>query len=367
MGTFAALVGGFIILAVLWDAFEAIILPRRVRRRFQFSRFFYGYCWRFWSAVMRRIRSPRRRDTYLSYFGPLSLPLLLLTWAIFLILGFALVYMPLAPLQLGAGGFVDGFAWDLYFSATTLFGLGMGDVEPSTPLLRFITASQAAVGLAFLTLIIGYIPIVYQAFAKREVDVVLLDARAGEPPTALEFLRRQAMSGNFESGTLEFLKTWEKWGSNSIESHISYPLLSYYRSQHDNQSWLQALTMVLDTSAFIHAAFEPPLSHQALLTFAMGRHMVVDISQVFNIRPHGPTEPRLTIEGLTEICTRLEAAGLHPKSVTRIQEKLWELRRMYEPYVCAMSEYLLFGLPPWMPARVKKENWVTSVWEHNPE
>ena len=44
--------------------------------------------------------------------------------------------------------------------------------------------AEAGIGLGLLAIVIGYLPIIYQAFSRRETSIVLLDARAGSPPTA---------------------------------------------------------------------------------------------------------------------------------------------------------------------------------------
>ena len=104
-------------------------------------------------------------------------------------------------------------------------------------------------GFGFLALIIGYVPIIYQAFSRRESNISLLDARAGSPSSATEMLRRHYRTQRLEE-LLQFLRKWEQWCATLLESHLSYPVLTYYRSQHERQSWLAALTTVLDTCAF---------------------------------------------------------------------------------------------------------------------
>ena len=188
-GTFAAGVGLFLI--VLWDAFESIILPRRVTRRFRVTRVFYKFTWKNWRFLTRLIPSRKRRETLLSFYGPLSLLVLVGVWAIGLVLGFGMM-------QYGAGSAVNmnggrpGFATDIYLSGTTFFTLGLGDVVPQTSLARLLVVTEAGFGFGFLAAVIGYLPFIYGSFSKREVNISLLDARAGTPPTAAELLRRHA-------------------------------------------------------------------------------------------------------------------------------------------------------------------------------
>src|SRR5205823_4270768 len=143
--------------------------------------------------------------------------------------------------------------------------------------------------LIFLALVISYLPIFYQAFSRREVHISMMDARAGSPPTAGEMLRR-----NGEQGTRDFLAKSEVWASDLLESHLSYPALAHFRSQHENQSWLAALTMVLDTCALIMTGLDGLPSDQARFTFAIARHALVDLSQIFASAPVTLPDDRLS-------------------------------------------------------------------------
>ena len=277
-----AVIPGFaLILVILWDAFETIILPRRVTRRFRLTRFFYQTVWAPWSALARSLRNPKRREKVLGLFGPLSLLMLLALWALGLILGYAIVLWSLnATLDIPSPTFSDYF----YLSGTTFFTLGYGDVVPMLSLGRMISVIEAANGFGLLAIVIGYLPVLYQAFSRREVNISLLDARAGSPSSATEMLRRHAESGRLgELGSV--LHEWERWAAELLESHLSYPVLCYFRSQHDNQSWLAALTTVLDTCALVMVGVEGLPAWQAKLTFAMARHAVVDLPRFFAPRP----------------------------------------------------------------------------------
>src|SRR5262252_3915886 len=238
-GAFA--VGVAIFLIVLWDAFEAIILPRRVTRRFRLARVFYKTTWKFWRFVTRAA-TRKGRETLLSFFGPLSLLVLVAVWAVGLILGFGLMQYG-AGSAVTTGGNPPGFATDIYLSGTTFFTLGLGDVVPRTALARFLVVAEAGFGFGFLAAVIGYLPFIYGAFAKREVNISLLDSRAGTPPTAGELLRRHSFT-NGDEVLRDLFKDWEQWCAQLMESHLSYPVLAYFRSQHDNQSWIASLTAI---------------------------------------------------------------------------------------------------------------------------
>jgi Ion channel len=351
---------GFILLSiVLLDAFEAIILPRRVSHRFRFARFFYRNTWRPWASAARWVRPDKRRETYLSFFGPLSLFLLLSVWSAGMIAGFAIVHWGLGS-QLNVQASAVSFGTYLYMSGTTFFTLGLGDVTPLTPVGRTLAVVEAGVGFGFLAAVISYLPVLYQAFSRREVSISLLDARAGSPPSAGELLRRHGLD---MQALGQLLHDWERWSAELLESHLSYPVLGYFRSQHTNQSWLAALTAILDTCALVMAGVNAGPTRQARLTFAMARHAVVDLAQIFITAPHVLAPDRLPPAGLTSLQGVLAEAGVILLEGIAVEQKLTELRRMYEPYVHSLSEHLRMPLPPWFRIMVAPDSWQTSAWE----
>jgi hypothetical protein len=360
MTLLAGMSGLLLIAVIVWDAFEAIVLPRRIARRLRLTRLFYRGTWRIWSAMLRRLLSPKRQETYLSFYGPLSLLLLLTVWAAGMIVGFALLHAALgSALNVAAG--TATFGTDLYLSGTTFFTLGLGDVTPRIALARFITVVEAGMGFGFLALVIGYLPVLYQAFSRREASTVLLDARAGSPPCAVELLRRGGPDLRDDLNPL--LREWERWAAELLESHISYPVLCYYRSQHSNQSWLAALTAILDTSTLVLVGIDGIPPRQAQLTFAIPRHAIADLAQIFQTPPRNPGVDRLPPELLMRVRMELATAGVTLRDDRGSDQHLDELRRLYEPYANALAEYLLMPLPPWVPAVGTFDSWQTSAWE----
>ena len=362
-GVLPLIIGFALIVTVLWETFETIILPRRVRRRFRLTRLYYRATWRPWSALAVQIRSKSHRETWLSFFGPLSLIGLLVTWAGALVLGFALIHVGLG-LGIREHDGAPDFGTAIYLSASTFFTLGLGDVVPITWPERMVTALEAGIGFGFLALVIGYLPVIYQSFSRREVIISMLDSRAGSPPTAIELLRRHAEDNSLDK-VEELLRDWEEWSAELLESHLSYPVLAYFRSQHDNQSWLAALTTILDACALVMSAVKGASTRQARLTFAMARHTVVDLSQVFNTRPNIDHSDRLDPADLPRLQAALRAAGLDNDDVDG--QRLAHFRRMYEPYVHALARFLRMSLPPWIPATSRKDNWQTTAWEEDRE
>jgi len=357
----AFLAGVAVVIIVIWEAFEVIILPRRVTRRFRLSRFFYRNFWRIWKTLASLVPAKKARESAFGIFGPISLLILVAVWAIGLVYGFALM-------QYGAGSAVsvaisgaNSFWTDIYLSGTTFFTLGLGDVVPRSSLARALIVTEAGLGFGFLAGVIGYLPFIYGSFSKREVSITLLDSRAGTPPTAGELLRRHSYP--YGADTLrELLKEWELWSAELMESHLSYPVLAYFRSQHDNQSWIASLTAILDTCALIMVGVEGACERQAELTFAIARHAVVDLSQVFGTSPRPLPQDRLPAAELRRIRDVLAQHGLKLNDGEAANTRLIELRNMYEPYIFALAAYLNQTLPPWIPAKKGKDNWQTTAW-----
>ena len=358
MAMIAALLGTAVIAVVLWEAFETIVLPRRVTRKVRLTRLFYRCTWRPWLALAQVVASGRRQETLLSFFGPLSLLFLLSLWAVGLITGFTLLFWSTGS-QLNTIG-NSGIITDLYLSGTTFFTLGLGDVTPRTAVARGLVVFEAGMGFAFLALVIGYLPALNQSFSRREVSISLLDARAGSPPTAAEMLRRHGSEHGLAALQL-LLHEWEHWSAELLESHLSYPVLAYFRSQHDNQSWLAALTAILDTCALVMVGLEGACARQAGLTFAMARHAVADLSLVFLPVLRESRHDRLPAAALTELRTLLADSGLKLREGADADEQLRTLRLMYEPHIIALGRHLHMSVPPWLPAAGRKDNWQARV------
>jgi hypothetical protein len=349
-----------LIVIILVDAFETVLLPRRVTHGFRLVRLFYRVSWHVWNRFAKLIASPRRRESFLSFFGPLSLLVLFGTWAVGLIVAFALLHWSLrTPLTAaGAGQAPLSYA---YFSGDTFFTLGYGDLTPNSSLGKFLAILEAGLGFGFLALIISYHPVLSQAFSRRETTISLLDARGGSPPTAAQILIRCRQSGRIDTFN-SFLVEWETWSAELLESCLSFPLLAYYRSQHDNQSWLAALTAILDTCALEICGSSDAGRYQARLTFAIARHVAVDLSLVFKIQPAPPEPDRMAPETLDRLRAMLKSEAIEFPEGAASEAKLAQLRAMYEPFVNGLSQYFQFKLPGFFPERLTADNWQTSAW-----
>lgn len=354
----AGILGLSLILLILWDAFETIILPRRVTRRFRLARYFFRYSWTFWTYLVNSITS-KRQERYLGFFGPISLLVLLAVWAGAVILGFALLHWAFGSEVRGA---MTNIWTDLYLSGTTFFTLGIGDVTPQTKGAKILVVLEAGVGFGLLAIVIGYLPALNASFSRREMNISLLDARAGSPSSAFEMLKRHCGEEG-EAQLCQILFEWERWAAEFLEIHLSYPVLAYYRSQHENQSWLSAVATILDTSAIIISGLEGGCKRQAKMTFAIARHALVDLAYTFHQSPELPYYERLDVDDLEKIRSRLIRAGFALKSGTGFESELKELRQKYEPFLFSLSQYFCLTIPPLILGESLKDNWEKSAWD----
>jgi hypothetical protein len=342
----------------LLDAFQTVILPRRATGRFRITRLFYIATWAPWSWLSSRMKNERKRETMLSIYGPLSLVLLIVIWAGALVFGFALIFYALGSPFADPLGRSLGLRSDIYVSGTTLFTLGLGDVVPQKYIIRDLVILEAGMGLGFVAMVIGYFPVFYAAFSRREVSISLLDARAGSPPTATELLRRHSFDGG-NAALVILLEEWERWSAELLESHISYPLLCYFRSQHTHQSWLGALTAILDTCALMISGVQEQSARQAQLTFAMARHALVDLAQVFSLDPVKDMPDRLSEKQFHLVYDQMCQSGMRLCRDAHSSARLRQMRQLYEGYAEALSRYLYMSLPPWAAEHSYKDNWLS--------
>ena len=365
MHWWASIFGIVLIFIILMDAFETVVLPRRIKRSFRITGWFYRNSWGLWTRVGRHIKSANRREGFLAYFGPLSLIPLMGFWAVGLIFGFACVQYGLGE-HLTLATEKITFWKVLYLSGETFFTLGYGDITPNNAAARALAVMEAGMGFAFLGVVIGYLPVIYNSFAAREIEISLLDARAGSPPSAAEFLSRLGCCPE-QTVLDEIFRDWERWCADLLSSHISYPVLVFFRSQHSNQSWLSALTVMLDVTSLVMTGVDGIHPDQAKLTFAMARHAAVDLAQVVKAQYSPDDADRLKAEDLTRLRAALAQHGVSLSGTVSdgadVPERLAELQALYEPYLHAIGRRLLMALPPWVPTDRKKDNWQGSPWD----
>jgi len=351
MPILAGLLGVFLLFLVLQDAFEVMLLPRRVQRKLRLMRLYFRATWQTWSWFAQHYAAGAPRERFLSVFGALSMVLLFALWATGLIVAFGLIGWAVQT------GDYSSVAEQVYMSGVTFFTLGYGDVVPHSGAGRLAAVVEAGTGIGFIAIVIGYLPVLYQLFSRREAHVIQLDGRAGSPPTAGTMLCRHAEAGALEKLD-ELLREWEVWGSDLLESHLSYPMLVYYRSQHDNQSWLAALAAVMDTCAAILVGVETLGPLQARMTFTMARQVLVEMARSFSIAPSRyDGGDRLDPETYARMEAEFEKAGLAWTDGEQTRETLAALRATYEPLLDGLARHLLLPLPGWIADTDATDHW----------
>jgi hypothetical protein len=350
-------VGGLLVLAMLAEFFVTFLLPRRVKRDPRFARSLYRAAWRPWRAVARRLPETPQ-DTMLGFFGPLWLIANIAIWSLGIIFGFACLFWA-ADSSISPGG--SDFGDASYYSAAAFFSAGT-NLNPTDALGRALQIGEAACGFAVLFIAIGYLPALYQAFSRREVAVSQLDPRAGSPPTAGTLLLQAADRGRWEQLS-SYLAEWEVWTAELMETHLAYPVLGYFRSQHLNQNWLASLVSVVDTCAFVIAATPEQGDEGAVQTFAIGRHALADLAHVFRVHLPEGDHDRLTREQFDDLHERLASSQVSLVAPAEAWPHLAKLRRAYEPYARGLSAWLALRLPDWLPVGEVEKNWRLAAWQ----
>jgi len=351
-------IGGVIVVLMLFEIFLAFLLPRRVKRDPRLARRVAIYLWYPWRWIARHLPD-QLGDTLLGIYGPFALLLDLALWVLGLMVGYACLQW--------AGhtrlGLPDGdFGAALYFSAATFVSSSTGGLHSSDTYARVIQVMDAASGLGVLTIVIAYLPSLYQAFSRRETTVSQLDARAGSPPSAGRLVVRAAERGGWPAVN-DYLRSWEEWSAELMETHLSYPQLAFFRSQHVNQNWLSALCTILDACALAVSAAPRGSVAEARFTYAISRHAVADLSYTFRVRPVAPDPDRLPAADFAALLGELRASGVELGAEPEaIRAQLERMRKLYEPYVAAIAGFVELRLPPWLAPEDPTDNWRTTAW-----
>ena len=334
-------VGIVMLIGTLLDVFRTLVMPRAAQGRFRLTRSLFRPIWRPWRWLGVRRGTTEARERILAGAAPFFFLLLLAVWAFLALLGYSLIlWSPaFASGVHGHGG--TTFVTAMYFSGSSLFTLGFGDVV-ATGWTRSVVIAEAATGLGLVAVVIGYLPVLYQAFNRREVGVLLLDARAGSPPSGPELLHR--MGGAAARSSLsELFAEWERWAADVLETHLSYPLLAFFRSPHDNTSWVTALGSVLDAATLMITVVEgEPEEHEhAKLLYGTGVHAVEDLFYYFGVTERPSMIQR---EEFEDVYDDLKGVGLPLRPVDEAFAAFTERRAKYARRLDALA--VLLAAPP---------------------
>ncbi len=297
--------GLFTVLLTLSSAISTFVLPRAARS--QLNRIVFGSLRYLFDFIVHFAKTFARRDAIMAYYAPIGLMLLVPTWYILIMIGYAAMYW-----ALGAGSFFSS----LRLSGSSLLTLGFESY--STFPATFLEFSEAMLGLILVALLIAYLPTLYSAFSRREQVVNMLEVRAGSPPSALEMLLRFHRNQGLEKLS-DYWKVWEAWFADIEESHTTLPALIFFRSPRAENSWVTAAGAVLDAAAITLSSIDIPYEISAALSIRAGFLALRRIASYFDIpspqNPHYPEVP-ICVERAEydEVIEQLAAAGLPIKA-----------------------------------------------------
>ena len=345
MQTFAIILAGTLVALFLFDTWRAVSRSRSLTEPF------WRASWSVLISFVGRTRSTPWRQRVLAGYGPVSLIALFLCCAFGLVLGFGVLRWTL-DLQLG---WQRSLSHHLYLSASSF--LTIAPNEASQDPARWLNVVEAALGLSLLGLAIAYIPAVYRAYRRRELRITLLEARAGSPPSAAALLARE---GKHPRHLERQLETWERWAAELLRDQSTYPILAYFRARQASRSWLTALVTISDASVLVLLSSDRELRHQAEATFALTSHVLIESAKLLRLPPQSPAEDRLSQATLGHLRRTIAEGGASLDFRLLRQEKVAELRSLYEPCANALAEYLVMPLPSWVSQPSLTEHWRES-------
>jgi len=333
--------GAFVVVTMLFDVFLTVVVPRRAPRTgrtLRLSRYVVAGLWKPWRDLGMRMETAERREAFLGSFGSLAVILMLVGWVAGLVVGYGLLLDALRsqvkpePENLGSA---------MYFAGTSLLTLGFGDFVAVGGVARLVSLAAAATGLGIFAVVITLLFTLYGSFQRREVAVVVLEAGAGAPPSGVTLLETYAQAGILNDLPRVF-QTWQAWSAEVLDSHLAYPVLAYFRSSHDNDSWISSVGAVMDAGTLILTTIDDGPKGWAKLQRAVGGHLLEDLVQYFRL----PDEPEVGVEReeFDEARQRLGRAGFRLRDADQSWALFSRLRMEYAGRVNALARY--WATPP---------------------
>jgi hypothetical protein len=334
-------IGIALVLLAMNDVFQSVIVPRAVGRHFRVSFYAWRAAWTIWPALALKAArgDDGRREDLLAYFAPGMLIGLLVMWGALLVAGYGTIFWGLRG---GLSPGVHSYGAAAYFAGTSLTTIGFGDIVGHSAGTRAVSIVAGATGLALFAILTAYLFALFGSFQARETFVVMLGARTGTPPSGVDLL---TISGYTQTtGDLDtLLLDAQRWTAQVMESHLAYPVLAYFRSSHDFQSWVGTLGTLLDASTLIMTTIDEMNNGEARIFYNLGRHATHDLSKFLGV-VHEATSPGLERLEFENACERLTHAGyrLHDRNVA--WERFAAMRATYAPQLNALARY--FAIPP---------------------
>jgi hypothetical protein len=334
--------GVALVAAVATDAVSTLVTTQRRASRLWPIYVFYRRTWRVWRALGRRIAAERGRERFLAVYGPLSLLGLLVVWVLLLLAGWGLVWWVLREQLEGVSGYLDA----VYFAGVGFFTVGFGDVVPIGDLARLLALAQAFMGLVTIALVIGYLPTLFGAYSRREVQLLTLDDLSDERTTSTGLVESWHAGGGLD-GLAAAFADWERWCAEVFDSHTAYPMLAFFRSRQPGQHWLTALGVVTDAAAISLAAIRDARAGSALRLYRRASGLLRTGRNLPAVARSaaGADGGQLVDEAAFRALFRhLEAHGVPLHPYDRAFQDLQRLRADYLPYLRATIA--VFLVPP---------------------
>ena len=278
LNVLAGLAGAALVVTSLADLFQSVVVPRSVGWRLRPSAVIAHIGWRVWRDVSMRIADAERREDRLATFAPFFIMTLLGCWVLFEVLGYGLLFWALRAglrpdVHLGAA---------IYFAGASLLTIGYGDIVPVHWYTRALSLFAAGGGLATFAIVTTFLFQTFGAFQRREAFVVTISERTGAPPSGVEFLLRH-LKLDLMSDVGTILRDAQRWIAEVLETHLAYPILTYFRSSHDDESWVGTLGAILDASTLLITTLDMDHHGQAEITLRLGTHLARDFHNYFHL------------------------------------------------------------------------------------
>lgn len=339
----AGVAGVLLVLFTLSAAIRSFVLPRNEVVRISVT--IFSTVRLAFDLLAKLVRTYARRDRLMAHYAPVALVALPIGWLTLVSLGYTLLYW-----ACDAGPLRRCFE----LSGSSLLTLGTRNVW-GTP-VNMLTYSEATIGLLLITLLLSYLPTIYQAFSRREVVVARLELRAGPERSAAGLLRWLNSSGaltkerSLQDDDAEWA-TWEQWFVELEESHTSLPVLNFFRSPQPGRSWVLSARLILNTANLAFSALNLPHTRQMELTFTAGCLAVNRLHRFFNEKAGAEPSELLPTQQPHDIptradfdlaCQELAAAGL---PLCPDLDAAWhaytERRRRYATAVLFLAELMM--------------------------
>jgi len=336
--------GLLLIVAAFNDVFQSVIVPRAVGRRLRPSYYQTRTLWTIWPHVAHRLyaNNEERREDFLAAFAPFNLLLNLVTWSLLLLFGYGSIFYALRDQMHPA---LQTFAEAVYFAGTSFFTIGFGDFAGATGLTRMFSLAAGASGFGIISTSTAYLFAIFGAFQNREQFVVMVGARAGSPPSGVGLLTIAAHAGVVKD-LPALMRSAEMWCASLMETHLAYPILAYFRSSHDYESWVGTLGALLDTAVLSMTTVQCDAGESRIL-YNIGRHATHDLATYFRLDGN-EREVGISRADFDEACTRLEAAGLVLHDRDRAWQRFSAFRRTYASHLNALAGWFQIPSLQWL-------------------